>query len=230
MGISVKHLVIMGSITPLLAACVSTGQYNKDLAETRSQITAEQSARAAGDQANQSDINGVKTDVAGLKTDVAGLHNDLQNLRTEFGAKITALESGIQFDVPVNFAFDDATVTDQDHTALDRFASVVQKYYPGSKLTVEGFADPAGGVGYNKALSLRRADAVKDYLVSKGVSQTDVKTVGYGKTRLVVPGASHDDPGAQQNRRVVFVIETKSDMAGKTASTTSAAAGVAGQQ
>jgi outer membrane protein OmpA-like peptidoglycan-associated protein len=230
MGISVKHLVIVGSVAPFLAACVSTGQYNKDLAETLSQITAEKDARVAADNTQNADVQGVKSDVAGLKTDVAGLHNDLQNLRTEFGAKITALESGIQFNVPVNFAFDDATVNDQDHASLDRFASIVQKYYPGSKLTIEGFADPAGGTGYNKALSLRRADAVKDYLVSKGLSQTDVKTVGYGKTRLVVPNASHDDPGAQLNRRVVFVIETKSDMAGKTASTTSAAAGVAGQQ
>jgi peptidoglycan-associated lipoprotein len=230
MGISIKSLAIVGSIAPLLAACVSTGQYNKDLAETRSQITAEKDARTAADNQQNTDIQGVKSDVAGLKTDVAGLHNDLQNLRTEFGAKITALESAIQFDVPVNFAFDDATVNDNDHAALDRFASVVQKYYPGSKLTIEGFADPAGGVGYNKALSLRRADAVRDYLVSKGLATTDLKTVGYGKTRLVVPNASHDDPGAQQNRRVVFVLETKSDMAGKTASVTSAGSSVAGQQ
>jgi outer membrane protein OmpA-like peptidoglycan-associated protein len=37
--------------------------------------------------------------------------------------------------------------------------------------------------------------------------------VGYGKTRLVVPGAWGDEPGAEQNRRVVFVIETKGEPA-----------------
>ena len=84
-----------------------------------------------------------------MKTDVQGLRNDLQSLRTEFGAKITALESGIQFDFPVNFAFDDASIRDQDHDALDRFASVVEKYYPGTKITIEGFADPAGTKTYN---------------------------------------------------------------------------------
>ena len=100
----------------------------------------------------------MKSDLAGVKTDVQGLRNDLQNLRTEFGAKITALESGIQFDLPVNFAFDDATVRDQDHAALDRFASVVEKYYPGTKITIEGFADPAGTMKYNLTLSQRRAN------------------------------------------------------------------------
>jgi outer membrane protein OmpA-like peptidoglycan-associated protein len=221
MSISVTKFVIVGAVAPLMAACVSSGMYKKDQASIQSQITAETNAREAADNAQHADIQGVKSDVAGLKTDVAGLHTDLQNMRTEFGAKITALETGIQFDVPVTFAFDDATVTDQDHASLDRFASIVQKYYPGSKLTIEGFTDPAGGVTYNKALSLRRADAVRDYLVTKGLPTNDVKTVGYGKSRLLVPDASHDQPGAQDNRRVVFVIETKSDMAGK--STASAA-------
>lgn len=211
MGISVKQVVVVALVAPLMAACVKTSNYHRDLAQTRAQIAQEKQERAAADSAQNTDLAGVKTDLQGVKTDVQGLRNDLQNMRTEFGAKITALESAIQFDVPVNFAFDDATVRDQDRAALDRFASVVEKYYPGSKITVEGFADPAGTNRYNVALSQRRASAVRDYLVGKGVATTDLKTVGYGKSRLVVPKASRDDPGAEQNRRVTFVIETKSD-------------------
>jgi hypothetical protein len=37
----------------------------------------------------------------------------------------------------------------------------------------------------------------------------ELNAIGYGETRLVTPGASHDQPGAELNRRVVFVIETK---------------------
>ena len=228
MAISVKQVVVLGLAAPLMAACVKTSTYHKDLAQTRAQLAQEQQARAAADSAQNADISGVKTDVQGLKTDVQGLHNDLQNLRTEFGAKITALENAIQFDVPVNFAFDDATVRDQDRAALDRFASVVQKYYPSSKITIEGFADPAGTMHYNRVLSERRATSVRDYLVSKGVATADLKTIGYGKTRLVVPNASRDDPGAEQNRRVTFVIETKSDN-GATASSPTASATSAAQ-
>jgi len=224
MGKSVKQAVLIGLVMPVMGGCVKASSYHRELAATRAQIAQEKQDRTAADAAQNTSIDGVKSDVAGLKTDVQGLRSDLQNLRTEFGAKITALESAIQFDVPVNFAFDDATVRDQDHAALDRFAGVVAKYYPGSKITVEGFADPAGTTKYNLTLSTRRADAVRDYLVAKGVATADLKTIGYGKTRLVVPNASHDDPGAEQNRRVTFVIETKSDNATGAAKTTASAA------
>ena len=142
MGYSIRQLATLGVIAPLMAACVKASTYHHDLADTRAQITAEQQARMNADSSQNADVAGVKSDLAGVKTDVQGLRNDLQSLRTEFGAKITALESGIQFDFPVNFAFDDAAIRDQDHDALDRFASVVQKYYPGTKITIEGFADP----------------------------------------------------------------------------------------
>src|SRR5207249_11656176 len=62
-------------------------------------------------------------------------------------------------------------------------------------------------------LSRRRAEAVKSFLVAQGVAPQQVKTVGYGKTRLVVPGAWGDRAGAESNRRVVFVVETKGQAA-----------------
>ena len=109
----------------------------------------------------------------------------------------------------MNFDFDQAVVRDRDRAALGRFAQVAQHYYQGSLITVEGFADPAGGPQYNLELSRRRAEAVKGYLVAQGIPDQLVKTVGYGKTRLVVPGAWGDRVGAESNRRVVFVVESK---------------------
>jgi len=211
MGMSSKQIAAIALVVPMLGACVHPGQYKKDLAETRSEIAQEKSERMSADSALKGDIESVKSDVTSLRSDLA-------NLRQEYGAKISALESGMQFDMPVNFAFDDATVRDQDKAALDKFADVAKKYYGGSKITIEGFADPAGSQHYNLALSQRRADAVRDYLSSKGIDLSIVKTVGYGKTRLVNPGAQRDDAGAEENRRVTFVIETKGQAteAGKT--------------
>jgi peptidoglycan-associated lipoprotein len=202
MRMSSKHVAAIALVVPALGACVHPGQYKKDLAETRSEIAQEKSERMAADSSLKGDIESVKSDVTSLR-------GDLANLRQEYGAKISALESGMQFDMPVNFAFDDATVRDQDKAALDKFADVARKYYGGSKITIEGFADPAGSQHYNLALSQRRADAVRDYLSSKGIDLQILKTVGYGKTRLVNPGAQKDDSGAEENRRVTFVIETK---------------------
>jgi outer membrane protein OmpA-like peptidoglycan-associated protein len=110
--------------------------------------------------------------------------------------------------MPVHFAYDDASVRSADMAALDRFASVAAKYYPGSKVTVEGFADPAGSIQYNLALSQRRAEAVRSNITSRGLDASLVQAVGYGESRLVRPDASRYQAGAELNRRVVFVIET----------------------
>src|SRR5919201_3382649 len=184
------------------AGCATKGFVRKELAAQRtaidSVIAMERTERMAGDSALRGEFT----------TQLASLRADLTSLRDTFNVRITALENGVQFATPVNFAFDDATVREEDKALLDRFAMVVQKYYPGSKITVEGFADPVGGANYNRRLSQRRADAVKTYLTEKGLS-SDIKTVGYGEARPVVPGAGKDDPGAEQNRRVVFVIESR---------------------
>lgn len=209
--------VILGS--SVLGACATKGF-------VRTSVRDERAARIAGDSslsnqvaATNSDVAGLKTEVTTVKNDVASLRNDLTALRTEFGAKITAMEEGLKFAFPVNFAYDDATVREADKAALDRFASVVGKYYSGSMITIEGFADPAGSTRYNMDLSKRRADAVAAYLGEKGLSTSNVRTVGYGKTRLVNAKAQKDDPGAEANRRVVFVVETN----GAAATTTTAA-------
>ena len=183
----------------VMTACVTKGTFRREMNDRRNEIQAEASARAAADSA--------------LQGEVATLRNDLQGLRTEFGARITAMEEGIRFAFPVNFAFDDATVRPEDQAALDRFAQVAQKYYNGATITVEGFADPAGSTRYNIDLSQRRAEAVRQYLVSKGMTDANLRPIGYGETRQVVPGAERDAQGAELNRRVVFVIETKGDAA-----------------
>ena len=207
-----KTIAVVALAAPVMAACASKGFVRQNLASglaaqkayTDSSVANERTARMAADSS--------------LSTDVASLRKDLDSLRTEFGAKITAMEEGLKFAFPVNFAFDDASVREADKAALDRFASVVGKYYSGSMITIEGFADPAGSTRYNMDLSKRRADAVAAYLGEKGLTTTNVRTVGYGKTRLVNDKAKKDDPGAEANRRVVFVVETN----GAAAATTTA--------
>jgi peptidoglycan-associated lipoprotein len=180
----------------LVTGCATKGQLRRVEAE----LAAERSERMAAEQALRADVNGVRTDLDALR-------RDLETLRSEFGAQITSLQGDLQFAMPVHFGFDRAEIEPSAHAALDRFASVVQRHYAGSHLTVEGFADPAGSEAYNRQLSQRRAQAVEGYLLQKGISDSLVRAVGYGETRLVVPGAAAAEPGAQLNRRVVFVIE-----------------------
>lgn len=193
-----------------LSACATKGFVRKELATG---LTTERSARTMADSSisseMRSEFTGVKGEIATLKTDVASLRRDLTALRTEFGAKITAMENGMKFAFPVNFAYDDASVRDLDRPALDRFVQVVNKYYGGALVTVEGFADPAGSAWYNKQLSQRRAENVSAYLTQAGISGVSLRSMGLGESRLVVEGAERDMPGAEANRRVVFVVETR---------------------
>ena len=200
---NLKALALGAAGAVMLSGCATKGYVNKNVA-------AERNERIAADSATG-------RDVAALRTDLNALRNDLNTLRTEFGARITAMEEGVKFAFPVHFAFDDATVRPQDQAALDRFSQVVGKYYGGAQITVEGFADPAGSTRYNMGLSKRRADAVREYLVSKGMTDAQLRTIGYGESRQVREGAAANDEGAELNRRVVFVVETPANTAAVTA-------------
>ncbi|MBL0889437.1 MAG: OmpA family protein [Gemmatimonadaceae bacterium] len=192
-----------------LSACATKGFVRKGLDEQRMALSTERSQRMAGDDSLRTKID---TEVGALRTDLNALRNDLGALRNEFGARITAMENQVKFAMPVHFGFDDAAVRQQDEAALERFAQVASNYYKGANITIEGFADPAGSAAYNLRLSRERADAVRDFLVSKGLDGATLRTVGYGKTRLVKPGAKGDEAGAELNRRVVFVVETPAGM------------------
>ncbi len=138
-----------------------------------------------------------------------GLSRSLSELRSEFDVTVERLESAVRFHVPVYFEFDEAALRPQDLPVLDRFSAVVTESYPEALLTVEGFTDPAGSVEYNRALGLRRAEAVRNYLVeSGGLSDSRVRTVSYGEdpVRLVTPGQAGAEKG-WENRRVAVVIE-----------------------
>jgi peptidoglycan-associated lipoprotein len=179
------------------------------MTEQRTALATERTERVAVDSATQQDVAALRSDQQSLRGELQALRTDLQSLRNDFGAKIAVVETGMQFALPVNFDFDQAVVRDRDRAALGRFAQVAQRYYQGSLITVEGFADPAGTIQYNLELSRRRAEAVKSYLVAQGIPGQLLKTIGYGKTRFVVPGAARYQAGAESNRRVVFVVESK---------------------
>ena len=201
MSIKLTRLAMGVMALPLLAACATKGYVRDQVSVARTELTdtintkieAERQERVAADEA--------------IRADVQSLRGALDSLRSEFDVKIQQVAEGLKFMMPVTFAFDDATVTEEAKPAITRFAQVVQQHYPNAKITVEGFADPAGTRNYNINLSQRRAEAVKQYLTEAGMMGEMVATVAYGETRQVVPGAERDAMGAEKNRRVTFVIE-----------------------
>ncbi|HKB95746.1 MAG TPA: peptidoglycan-associated lipoprotein Pal [Rhizomicrobium sp.] len=103
----------------------------------------------------------------------------------------------------VHFAFDQYNVEDSDKTLLGRQAAWLAKY-PAVRVTVEGHCDERGTREYNLALGARRANAVKEYLVSQGISTARVETVSYGKERPIC--TESNEACWAQNRRGVTTI------------------------
>lgn len=102
------------------------------------------------------------------------------------------------------FDSDSSEINGAGQATLDKQARWLNQY--GSyAFTIEGHADERGTREYNFALGARRAESTKNYLVSRGVSASRIKTISYGKER---PVAVCDDISCwSQNRRAVTVLK-----------------------
>ena len=103
----------------------------------------------------------------------------------------------------VHFDYDKYEILDNDRALLQRQAAWLGKY-PSVRVTIEGHCDERGTREYNLALGARRANAVKEYLVSLGVSSARVETISYGKERPIC--TESDESCWAQNRRGVTTI------------------------
>lgn len=119
------------------------------------------------------------------------------------GIHLTLNENAVRFDV------NKATLTAQAKTNLDKLIPVFNSYAD-TNIEIFGYTDSTGKADYNLALSQKRADAVKSYLISKGLAASRFKTAGYG---IADPIASNDTKeGQSQNRRVEFAITANQKM------------------
>jgi peptidoglycan-associated lipoprotein len=103
----------------------------------------------------------------------------------------------------VFFETDSSELTPTAQQTLDKQARWLQEY-PRYAFTVEGHADERGTREYNFALGARRAEAVKEYLIARGIPATRMHTVSFGKERPVA--VCNDISCWSQNRRVVTIL------------------------
>ena len=121
---------------------------------------------------------------------------------------------GSQQDFVVNvgdrvfFETDSTELTPQSRATLDKQAQWLTTYSQYGQFTVEGHADERGTREYNIALGARRAQTVRDYLASRGIQASRMRTISYGKERPVA--VCNDISCWSQNRRVVTVLNASS--------------------
>ncbi|MDJ1502200.1 OmpA family protein [Xanthocytophaga agilis] len=101
------------------------------------------------------------------------------------------------------FDFDKATLRKESTAELENLLEIMQEM-PKLKIEISGHTDNKGSAEYNKTLSGKRAKAVVDYLISKGIPAERMRSAGYGKERPIA--ANDTDEGRQLNRRTEFEI------------------------
>ena len=104
----------------------------------------------------------------------------------------------------VFFAFDSSAITDNSAEILQTQVKWLKKH-ENVNVIVQGYCDERGTREYNLALGERRANAVKQYLVSQGIAADRISTISYGKERPAVLG--NNEAAWAQNRRAVTVIK-----------------------
>jgi outer membrane protein OmpA-like peptidoglycan-associated protein len=121
------------------------------------------------------------------------------------GATVERVGEGIQvtFASGLLYDFDSDVVKSTARENLRALAGSLDKY-PDSDLLILGHTDSVGTDAYNKGLSVRRADAAAEYLVSQGVARSRIGTGGLGEEEPIASNA--DEAGRQRNRRVEVAI------------------------
>jgi len=136
------------------------------------------------------------------------MQNQEEKLRQQTagtGVEVTRQGDNVILNMPghVTFATDSAQISPAFQGTLDQVATTITEYQD-TRVQVAGHTDSTGSESYNQQLSQRRAQAVADYLASRGVATTRITTIGHGETQPVASNETAE--GRQQNRRVEIIL------------------------
>ena len=178
-------------------------QAAQEKAQADQQLQAAQAARASAEQQQQ--ISAQQAEQARLQAEQQAEQQRqrlLQQLNQVLQTKDTA--KGLIVNVSdVLFDTGKSTLKPGAKVRLAKVAGIILAY-PDLRLEVDGYTDSTGTAEFNQRLSERRADAVRDFLVSQGVSSNNVGARGFGQADPIA--SNNTSAGRQLNRRVELVV------------------------
>jgi OOP family OmpA-OmpF porin len=113
-------------------------------------------------------------------------------------------DNRIEIGEKIQFALAKSEILPVSFAILDELAKVIKEHPNVQKLSIEGHASDEGDDKYNLVLSKARAEAVRQYLVAKGVAADRLSSAGFGESKPLV--ANDSEAGREKNRRVEFHI------------------------
>ncbi len=136
-------------------------------------------------------------------------NQDIQNRLSQLEQDVRDLKNrptgvvAVSFD-NIEFKFDSSELTEGSYPTLNQIATILKDNPTWGTLKIKGHTDSTGPEAYNQTLSERRAQSVKDYLVSQGVAESAVSTEGYGESQPIATNNTAE--GRKVNRRVEFEV------------------------
>jgi outer membrane protein OmpA-like peptidoglycan-associated protein len=172
-------------------------------------LAAQQQAQAASDAANQAAAEAERQRAEADRQRQEAIRQK-EEMRARLLAQLNQVlqtrdtARGLIVSMPdVLFDFNKYTLKPEARERLARISGIVLAY-PDLKLQIEGYTDSIGSDEYNQTLSDKRAESVRDYLVSSGVSMNNVAAEGKGKSDPIADNSTA--AGRKLNRRVEMIV------------------------
>jgi outer membrane protein OmpA-like peptidoglycan-associated protein len=162
----------------------SLSKTRQELEKTKDQLEKEKLAREAAEKRAAQALSDLQK-IANAKQEARGI--------------VITLSGGVLF------ASNQSTLLPAAMVKLNEVADALVKNNPDSKMTVEGHTDSQGKADYNRDLSQKRAESVREYLISRGIASDRIKAHGYGSERPIAD--NNNAEGRANNRRVEIVVE-----------------------
>jgi peptidoglycan-associated lipoprotein len=191
---------LVWTVVPVLLALLS-GCPKKKPNTPPKDLNVETTTVAPPPPASTEDVRPPQTPTTADKTENPLLSEDLQVVNDELRRR--------GFAGDIYFNYDESNLSDEAREKLARNADVL-KGQPQFQVTIEGHCDERGTSEYNLALGERRANAVRDYLGSLGVTPARMRTISYGKERPVC--TQNEESCWSQNRRAHMVVTGRSNV------------------
>ncbi len=104
----------------------------------------------------------------------------------------------------IQFAHNSSNIQKSSYKQLDQIRNILKECNT-TLIIIDGYTDNSGNANYNKLLSKKRANRVKEYLVSKGIKKESIKAFGHGAENPIASNATKE--GREKNRRIEFTIK-----------------------
>jgi OmpA-OmpF porin, OOP family len=118
--------------------------------------------------------------------------------------RVAVTKEKLELKETIYFDTGEATIKPVSFSLLDEVAGVLKQHGELKRTEIEGHTDSQGDAAFNQQLSQRRAEAVREYLVRKGIDESRLGAKGFGADKPIAPNDT--EQGREANRRVEFRI------------------------